>query len=374
MICAANHPSISIIIPVRDRVAQLCKLLESIAASILPQGASLQTIVIDDSGSETGARIQALCLQFGAEYIRGPGSVAAKRNLGAEAAAAELLFFTDSDCVVDEQCLAAHITAHRANPTCGTIAGLIKLSGEQTPVGRIIERVPGFTAAFSFASWEGELSWAPTANLTVKRQAFKFIKGFSTEPGISLYGEDVDLGIRLTDAGWRIARLPTAIVFHSRDTTNSLRNSAKKAFKTGIADCHLQTLHPDRTTIRLPDLLLLAIPLLGLLAISVSNAHLLGLLVIWFCGQELVSKVVMLTLGFKGIKSVGMQLLILTTLSLAHKSGRFLTAVTNRKVLPLIHSFIYHPGQLLANRNREIAEAWGLLLFTLAVILWSQRS
>jgi GT2 family glycosyltransferase len=55
----------------------------------------------------------------------------------------------------------------------------------------------------------------------VRRSAFEQVGGF--DPGFDPYGyEDLDLSLRLIDAGWRILYVPQALAWHERG--NSLGN------------------------------------------------------------------------------------------------------------------------------------------------------
>ncbi len=57
-----------------------------------------------------------------------------------------------------------------------------------------------------------EVDWLSGCTLAVRREAFTDVGGF--DPGYFLYVEDVDLGVRLRRAGWRLAFEPGARVVH----------------------------------------------------------------------------------------------------------------------------------------------------------------
>lgn len=64
---------------------------------------------------------------------------------------------------------------------------------------------PGITAR--------DCGWLSGAFLVVRRRAFDAVGGF--DPGYFMYFEDVDLGFRLADAGWRRRYVPAVSVHHS---------------------------------------------------------------------------------------------------------------------------------------------------------------
>lgn len=58
-----------------------------------------------------------------------------------------------------------------------------------------------------------DAGWLSGACVLVRRSAFQAIGGF--DPSYFMYFEDVDLGRRLTEAGWRNRYVPTAVVEHA---------------------------------------------------------------------------------------------------------------------------------------------------------------
>jgi N-acetylglucosaminyl-diphospho-decaprenol L-rhamnosyltransferase len=57
-----------------------------------------------------------------------------------------------------------------------------------------------------------DVDWLSGCALALRRAAFDSVDGF--DPGYFLYVEDVDLGVRLRDAGWRLRYEPRASVVH----------------------------------------------------------------------------------------------------------------------------------------------------------------
>ena len=93
-------PSISVVIPVYNAAGYLRSCLQCLSkSSVCP----LECIVVDDGSTDESPRIAE---EFGAKLLatggrRGP---AYARNLGAEQAEGEILFFIDSDvCVLRNQ-------------------------------------------------------------------------------------------------------------------------------------------------------------------------------------------------------------------------------------------------------------------------------
>ncbi|MCW2746626.1 MAG: glycosyltransferase [Mycobacterium sp.] len=59
---------------------------------------------------------------------------------------------------------------------------------------------------------EGPAGWLSGSCLLLRTEAFDAVGGF--DPSFWMYFEDLDLGARLTDAGWQNVYVPTAVVAH----------------------------------------------------------------------------------------------------------------------------------------------------------------
>lgn len=77
--------------------------------------------------------------------------------------------------------------------------------GMVTPIELIRRRLPGWQPP-------AEPAWLVGAFLFIRADAFKALGGFDER--FRLYCEDVDLGLRFCDAGWRIQRVESARVLH----------------------------------------------------------------------------------------------------------------------------------------------------------------
>jgi glycosyltransferase involved in cell wall biosynthesis len=99
--------SVSIVIPVYNGAAYLRTCLEHLSRSITPP---LECIVVDDGSTDDSVSVAQ---QFGARILATPGrsGPAKARNLGANAALGDILFFIDSDvCVYPDT--VARVQAH----------------------------------------------------------------------------------------------------------------------------------------------------------------------------------------------------------------------------------------------------------------------
>lgn len=204
-------PTVSVIVPTRNRAPYLRMLLNALAIQVYP-AARVEVIVIDNSSTdetESVLREAAGSSPFALRYVRkedeGP---AAARNLGASMATGEILAFTDSDCIPAPGWLRSAVAgfAEDVGVACGPVV----------PVG-ITRDSPFFMHQIHPVTYEDGLY--PTANAFYRRSAFLDLGGF--DEGFRTYswgqpvgGDDTDLAWRVRRHGYRSVFARDACVYH----------------------------------------------------------------------------------------------------------------------------------------------------------------
>lgn len=146
---------------------------------------------------------------------------AAACQLGARETSAELLLFLNPDARPQPGCLQALRDCAAQRPGWGAWQALVTLPG-----GELINTAgnPVHFLGFGWAGNHGqpvaaaggglrEVPSASGAALVVRREAWDASGGF--EPGYFMYGEDLDLSLRLRIMGWAIGLVCDARVEHS---------------------------------------------------------------------------------------------------------------------------------------------------------------
>jgi len=234
--CAPGVHDVTVVIPVRDRHAELARCL---AGLVCPPCAP-SVIVVDDASADPAA-IAAIAAERGARVIHRPvnGGPGAARNSGLAAASTEFVAFLDSDCV----------------PAPGWLDGLLPHFADPA-VGAVAPRIVPYEAGTSWlARYEGasstldmgarpsivrigaRVSYVPGAALVVRRSA----AGAGFADGMFV-GEDVDFVWRLAAVGWRVRYEPAAVMRHD----HRVRFRAWFARRTdyGTSAAALERLHP----------------------------------------------------------------------------------------------------------------------------------
>jgi GT2 family glycosyltransferase len=139
---------------------------------------------------------------------------------GARETTADLLFFLNPDAVPADGCLDALRAAAATHPEWGAWQALVTQAGGErvNSAGNPVHFL-GFAWAGrhddAVAAIPSEPHAVPTASgaaLVVRREAWDAIGGFDER--YFMYGEDVDLSLRLRLAGWGIGIVPAARVAH----------------------------------------------------------------------------------------------------------------------------------------------------------------
>lgn len=235
--CPAEF-EVSVVIPVRDRPVMLARLLTALRAD--PDTAPAEILVVDDESLDPKSIVD-VCAQHNATVIRhqrnrGP---ARARNTGLRAAHAELVACCDSD-VVPEPGWLRPLVAQFADPALALAAPRISaLAGP-----------PGWIADFDEAESPLDMgphpapivplstvAYVPSAALVLRRSAVG--PGFAPELRVA---EDVDLCLRLHEAGWRLRYVPDAVVRHEHRSTARAWLAQRAFYGTGAA--RLAQRHP----------------------------------------------------------------------------------------------------------------------------------
>lgn len=234
----ADPSDVTVVIPVRDRLAMLDRCLTAI-------GGAYPVVVADDGSSEPRA-VADIAARHAATLQRransgGPG---AARNTGLAVVSSDIVAFLDSDCLPPPGWI-DRLAAHFADPLVGAVAPRIVALPSATSAGRYsaISRNLDLGDREARVMPATRVAYVPTAALIVRRAAVAevAIGRDAFDPALR-YGEDVDLVWRLHEAGWRIRYDPAVQVHHQEpDTWPALLG---RRFRYGTSAAPLARRHP----------------------------------------------------------------------------------------------------------------------------------
>lgn len=238
---AVRASDVTIVIPVRDRPAMLARLLAALRCD--EQTADLPIVVLDD-GSRDPEPLAAEARRHGCRVLRHERSLgpAAARNSGMRCASTPFVAFVDSDAV-PERGWFSPLLGQFLDPGVALAAPRVvplKASGRGW-----LEAFESTCSPLDMGTREGpiipltRLAYVPATAVVVRREAIP--SGFAADMRV---GEDVDLCLRLHNAGWRLRYVPTARVAHEH-RTDLRRWMAQRAFY-GTSAAPLALRHPGQ--------------------------------------------------------------------------------------------------------------------------------
>lgn len=229
--------SLSVVIPTYGRPAQLARLLASILPAERPTESPEVVVVDDGSAPHTYDDVQAAfpSVKWLREQRSGPATA---RNMGWRMSTGDVVVFVDDDCVLAAGALSLLEEALMVHDAAGaTIEPLHR--------GHLVADYMHAEHLVTHKVQEGQVRWLVTACLAVRRSALEKVGGFD-EQLTTAGGEDVDLSLRLKEAGFRLGVAPAAVAFH--DHRASLPLLVRTYYRHGTGQRRLAARHPERRT------------------------------------------------------------------------------------------------------------------------------
>jgi GT2 family glycosyltransferase len=203
-------PTVSVIVCTRDRPA----LVHDTVESILRGDTTPTEIVVVDQSRYADPRLaeRGEPVRYVWSQTRG---LCRARNIGLERASGDVIAFSDDDVLVDRGWLRALLDA------IGVEQDRMVAAGQVIPAAP--ERPGGFASSYYVDDqpevYSGRIPRDPLGggNMAAHRSAFAAVGGFDERLGAGARypaADDNDFGLRLLEAGFRIAYVPQAIVRH----------------------------------------------------------------------------------------------------------------------------------------------------------------
>jgi GT2 family glycosyltransferase len=222
-------PTVSVIIPTRDRLDLLRPCIESVLRSAPSYPGPLELLIVDNDSAEpaTAEYFAGLAAtpQVRVVRFRGAFNWSAINNLAARDARGEVLIFLNNDTVVltDDWCL--ELTANALRRDVGAVgARLLYADGTLQHAGVVlgVEGVAGHDSVgeaperggyFGRSHLQRSCAAVTGACLATRRELFEQVGGFD-ELNLKIAFNDVDYCLRLLEAGYRVVYNPFAVLYH----------------------------------------------------------------------------------------------------------------------------------------------------------------
>ncbi len=261
---SAAPPSVTVIVPTKDRADELDDCLTALFALDYP-GERLEVIVVDDGSTDgtAGVAHRHPCVYLANDRNRGQSY---SRNAGARIASGEILAFIDSDCVPSVEWL-SDLVPFFSWSKIAAVGGFVAGYHADSRLDRYEQVASSLNMGgrMILMTDDRSMSYVPTCNLLVRRDVYRAEGGLREEMRV---GEDVDLCWRLRGAGWNLVYSPTGTVWHRH--RNRLSEMLRRRAAYGTSEALLHGLHPEKRKT-------MPVRLLPLLTAGLVAAGVLGL-------------------------------------------------------------------------------------------------
>jgi len=234
-------PSISIIIPVKNRPQDIRECLASLASLDYPKD-KVEIIVVNDGSTDSTSKV---IQTFDIKVIHLTQSIGASacRNLAAREANGELLGFTDSDCVPHPHWL-KELSPYLNDERVGVVGGYVSNFYNRSLLDRyeaVKSSLNMGPSPYRVENGKSSTAYVPSCNLIIRKKAFSEAGGFQEDLHV---GEDVDLCWRARKLGYHLLYVPQGEVKHKH--RNDLLQMLKRRFDYGTSEALLYLRHKDK--------------------------------------------------------------------------------------------------------------------------------
>lgn len=213
-----SSPFISVIIPVKNAQAFLPKCLESLNNLNYPK--DKYEVIVSDSDSTDKTR--EIAVSMGAKLVIADGpSVCSARNSAFKEAKAEIVAFSDADCVMDKDWLIDAVKYFK-DESIACVGGPSLTPEDETPFGKacgFIFSYPLFTGGSTYGlifKRVREVSHNPGCNAIYRRSVLEKVMPVDES---FIEGEDVVMNRKIRDLGYKFLYTPDTKVWHYRSST-----------------------------------------------------------------------------------------------------------------------------------------------------------
>ncbi len=229
-----HSPTISIIIPTLNSPT----LTETLAAIRKISSLNYVQEVLVVGQQEQPCFPEGLPLKF-IEVNQNP-TPPKNRNIGAEFASGEWLFFIDSDCLPDFHWIDSFLAVLDGDRKM--FSGAVDLPARMN-YWTWCDHLLGFGDQVSGIFSGKFLKYTASFNFVIQKTFFKMLGGF--DESFTRAGEDLDLSFRVRLTGQKITYVPNATVIHQH-RRNDLKSTWRHLFQFGEGTVHLRMKYRDR--------------------------------------------------------------------------------------------------------------------------------
>ena len=202
-----TEPSVNVIIPVLNGERTLVQCLRAIARQTY--GGRVMPVVINDGSTDRTSEIARSFINVHLVEQENKGRAVA-RNAGIAVSDAEIIAFTDADCIPAETWLAVLVEQLiKQGKKCGIVGGSVVIPAKSNLWQKLDHQAWAHSIGPDAPC--GKTLFGSTANMCMLRSVFDEVGGFDER---LKGGEDSDLAFRVHKSGYENYFEPKAVVVH----------------------------------------------------------------------------------------------------------------------------------------------------------------
>lgn len=239
---AADAPSVTIIVPTRDKVELLRPCLESVAARTDYPADRLEIVVVDNGSTEAATlnylRAEAKAGRIRLMRDRRPFNYAQLNNAAARTAKGDILVFLNNDTVVNDPNWLRELVRFAAQPDTGAVGCKLVYPDHTVQHGGVVLGINGVAAHahvgveendpgyHGLASTTHEISAVTGACLAMRRTVFEEIGGFDETLAVAF--NDVLLCLDALSHGYRNLYVGAPLLEHHESKSRGTDDTPRK--------------------------------------------------------------------------------------------------------------------------------------------------
>ncbi len=254
----------SVIIPVYNRRDEVAALLKSLADQTVR---NFEVIVVDDGSTDPCINECAPYADFVKYYFKENEGRSPARNYGMERAQGSYFVFFDSDCIIPPSYFET-LENELKNTPIDCYGGPDAAHSSFSPLQKAINfAMTSFLTTGGIRGGKLQLEkFKPrTFNMGFSREVYERVGGFR-----EMFSEDIDMSMRIRNAGFPLTLLRSCEVFHKRRI--SFRKFLRQVYVFGMSRITLRRLYPGSMKLvhTLPALFLIGSVVLLALGVVLS--------------------------------------------------------------------------------------------------------
>ncbi|WP_414828122.1 glycosyltransferase [Alteromonas sp. H39] len=218
-------PSITVIIPVYNDTARLQLCLNALTKQTYPSE-KIDILVVDNNSAVSCEEVVAKIPNATYLFEKDAGSYAARNKALAYDSLADVVAFTDSDCIPDSDWLSQAVAVLMRSTTIGAVGGRVDVFAANSSAS--LPELYDIVTGFDQKGYIQKEHFSVTANLVTRKDVLNAVGQFNAALKSS---GDKDWCQRMVKSGYDLVYCDSAVVNHpARDSVKSIKTKLRRLY------------------------------------------------------------------------------------------------------------------------------------------------